>query len=122
MTINSRAKGARFERWVANWLKGFGLNARRGQQFSGGPDSPDVVGWPGVHIEAKAVERLNIDQAMSQAVGDAGTNLPLVIHKRNRGPVMVTYRLEDTERMGAAIATLVGRAVYPEEQGVCDDL
>src|SRR5207237_3420283 len=51
-----------------------GFAARRGQQFSGSPDSPDVVceqlGW--IHFEVKAVERLNVEQAMEQARKDAG--------------------------------------------------
>jgi Holliday junction resolvase len=42
--INSRAKGARAERECAKELERlFGCSARRGQQFSGSSDSPDVV-------------------------------------------------------------------------------
>ena len=41
--INSRAKGARYERELARYLDENGFPARRGQQFAGGSDSPDVV-------------------------------------------------------------------------------
>ena len=113
--INSRSKGARFEREVAKWLRDqFGLDARRGQQFAGGPDSPDVVGWRGVHIEAKHVERLNIEDAMVQSERDAGANVPVVIHKKNRTAAMLTVRLEDLERLGVCIANLRGQAIYPQ--------
>ena len=63
--INANRKGKAFERKVAHILSDNGFPARRGQQFAGSPDSPDVVSsdFP-FHIECKAVERLNIDNAM----------------------------------------------------------
>ena len=109
MTINSRSKGARFEREIAAWLRDtFGVEARRGQQFAGGPDSPDVIGWPGVHIEAKHVEKLNIEKAMRQAKRDSGGNLPVVIHRRNRTDTMLTVRLERLQDLAAAVVDLRG--------------
>ena len=42
MPINSRAKGAKGERELANKLKDYGYNTRRGQQFSG-LEGEDVV-------------------------------------------------------------------------------
>ena len=98
MPLNSRQKGARFERAVAQELRNWGYGARRGQQFSGSPDSPDVVSedFP-YQIEAKAVEKLNLDKAYKQAKDDAeGSNKPpVVIHKRNRGTLMITLSFED---------------------------
>jgi Holliday junction resolvase len=71
--VNSRNKGKRGERQWRDELRSHGYQARRGQQFSGSPDSPDVVcdGLPWIHFEVKAVERLNIEQAMEQARRDA---------------------------------------------------
>ena len=110
--MNSRNKGARFERELAAWLRDtFGVAARRGQQFAGGPDSPDVIGWPGVHIEAKHVERLNVEDAMLQAERDAGDAVPVVIHRRNRTAPMLTVRLDQIEQLAAAVASLRGRPV-----------
>ena len=72
--INSREKGARGERQWRDELRANGYAARRGQQFSGSPDSPDVVcedlAW--AHFEVKAVEKLNIYDAVEQALRDAG--------------------------------------------------
>ena len=96
MTINSRQKGARFERQLAGRLREYGFEARRGQQFSGANGDADVVGLPGVHIEAKAVERLNIHDAMDQARRDARENeFPAVFHKKNHTNILVTMDFED---------------------------
>jgi Holliday junction resolvase len=72
--MNSREKGKRGERQWRDELRANGYMARRGQQFAGSPDSPDVVcdelSW--LHFEVKAVERLNIEDAMDQARRDCG--------------------------------------------------
>ena len=94
--MNSKAKGGRGERELARVLQGYGYDAHRGMQFQGGPDSPDVTGLPGVHIECKRVERLNIMEAYQQAERDAqGLRIPAVFHRRNRGKWMVTLSLDD---------------------------
>lgn len=94
--INSRNKGAEGERKLANLLKSYGYDARRGQQYSGANGDADVVGLPGVHIECKRVERLNIDKAMEQSIGDARDNeLPVVMHRKNRKKWLVTMKLDD---------------------------
>ena len=58
--MNSRNKGAAGEREVAGILRGYGYKARRGQQYSGANGDADVVGLPGIHIEVKRREKLNI--------------------------------------------------------------
>lgn len=76
MPINSRQKGAAGEREIAKILReqyGY-TDAKRGCQFKGGPDSPDVNGVDGLHIEVKRVEKLNIEDAMQQSIRDAGEN------------------------------------------------
>ena len=94
---NSKAKGGRGEREWANVLRDAGLEAYRGQQFSGGVDSPDVVceSLPDVHFEVKRVERLNIHQAIEQAVRDCDWKVPVVAHRKNKKPWLVTMRAED---------------------------
>ena len=94
--MNSRAKGARGERQWRDELRANGYDARRGQQFSGSPDSPDVVcaALPWVHFEVKAVERLNIEDAVEQARRDCGGKVPLVAHKRNHRRWLVTMPAE----------------------------
>ena len=100
--MTSREKGKRGERQWRDELRANGYHARRGQQFSGSPDSPDVVceelDW--LHFEVKAVERLNIEDAMEQARRDAGASrtgqqkIPVVAHKRSFRPWLVTITAE----------------------------
>lgn len=80
-----------------NVLINAGFEARRGQQFSGGADSPDVIcpALGAYHFEVKRVEALQIGKAMAQAVGDAGHKTPIVAHKKNREGWLVTMRAED---------------------------
>ena len=96
MPINSRNKGARYEREVAAKLREHGYEAIRGCQFAGGQDSPDVRcdDFP-CHIEAKFVERLNILDAYKQSERDAGEKPPCVIHRKKNLPYsLITLRLE----------------------------
>lgn len=94
--INSREKGKRGEEELANYLKGKGYNARRGVQYSGASGDPDVIGLPGIHIECKRVEKLNLDSALVQSVRDARAGeIPVVIHRKNRQQWRITLRLCD---------------------------
>ncbi len=103
--MNSREKGKRGERQWRDELRANGYNARRGQQFCGSHDSPDVVcadlGW--IHFEVKAVEKLNIWDAMDQARQDtsvsANSKVPIVAHKRNFRPWLVTMEAETFFRL-----------------------
>lgn len=96
MAINSREKGARFERDLAGKLREYGYDCRRGQQYCGANGDADVIGLPGLHIEAKAVERLNLYDAMAQSKSDAREGeIPVVIHKRNYHNILLTMELSD---------------------------
>lgn len=98
----SKDKGKRGERMLAKELKRAGYeDARRGAQYAGkahgGDDAPDVLGLPGIHIECKFVEKLNLRDAMKQSKDDAaGTgDIPTVMHKKSREEWLVTMTLED---------------------------
>lgn len=108
--MNSRQKGAAGEREAGHVLTEIlGLPCRRGRQYQGSPDSPDVVGLPGLHLEVKRVEHLNLAAAMDQATHDAGgAEVPVVMHRRNRGPWMFTLRLADLPRLMVVISSLRG--------------
>lgn len=99
MTVNSKAKGARFERTLASKFREYGYSdARRTAQYCGNTgDASDVVGLDGIHIEAKHQERMQLYDWMAQAKRDAvGTgNLPTVFHKKNNAPILVTMELDD---------------------------
>lgn len=95
-TINSRDKGARYERELAADFRAEGYDARRGQQYCGTNGDADVIGLPYMHVEAKHVERLNIQDAMNQAIRDAKEGkIPVVFHRKNNTRTLVTMREED---------------------------
>lgn len=98
MAVNSKQKGARFERQLASRFREYGYNARRTAQYCGNTgDASDVVGLPGLHIEAKHQERMNLYEWVSQAKRDSeGTGrLPAVFHKKNNAEILVTMTLDD---------------------------
>lgn len=105
---NSRTKGAAGEREAAHALtEALGIPCRRGVQYQGSPDSPDVVGLAGLHLEVKRVEHLNMTAAIAQAIHDAGTQeIPVVMHRRNRAPWMLTLRLADLGNFMVVITKL----------------
>lgn len=96
MSINSKQKGAKGERELANKLKDYGYNCRRTQQFCGNTgQADDVEGLDYIHIECKRVERLNIDEAIEQAVRDTKDNkFPAAFHRKNRKDWLVTMQLD----------------------------
>ena len=91
---NPRAKGARGELEFAALLREFGYHtAKRGQQFKGGAESPDVDGVPGVHFEVKRTEALRLYDAVDQARRDAGGKaVPIVAHRCNGARHRTTCR------------------------------
>lgn len=92
MPINSRSKGARGERLWRDELRAEGFTARRGQQFSGSPDSPDVIceELKNLHMEVKFVQNLNLDKACEQAEKDSRGKRYIVAHKKNNKAWKVT--------------------------------
>lgn len=90
--MNSREKGKRGERELAEFLRGLGYDTRRGQQYSGANGDADVVGLPGIHIECKRTEKTAINDWLLQAIRDAGVEsvlqdrdiLPVVFHRQNK--------------------------------------
>ena len=99
MAINSKQKGARFERRLASLFREFGYtDSRRTAQYCGNTgDASDVVGLPGIHVEAKHQERMQLYEWMEQAKRDSkGTgNIPAVFHKKNNHEILVTLRFDD---------------------------
>ena len=94
---SSQRKGAEGERELAEKLREYGYDIERGGSLSFG-EVPDLTGLPGVHIECKRVERLNVSEAMSQAIRDSelfADGIPILFHRRNRQPWLVTMRLTD---------------------------
>lgn len=95
MPINSRQKGAAGEREIALALRELGYDVHRSAQYCGKNGDADVYGLPGIHIEVKRVERLNIQDAMDQSRRDARDGeIPVVMHRKNHTKWLVTMDLE----------------------------
>lgn len=109
--MNSKDKGKRGELLLARFLREHGYEARRTAQYCGSTgDAADVVGLPGLHIECKFVERLDVRKALWQAVRDAQAGrVPVVFHKRSREAWLVTLRGEDFMK------------IYPEWEAARED-
>lgn len=98
--MNSRIKGKAGELELSKKLRDYGYDARRGQQYCGANGDADVVGIPGLHIECKRVEKLNLDAAMEQSITDSRDGeIPVVIHRKNRKEWKVTLLLDDFIRI-----------------------
>lgn len=97
MAVNSRQKGKVGELEFAKFLREHGYaGARRGQQFKGGTDSPDVVGLDGFHTEVKRTEALRLYDALDQAKNDAGAGkVPVVAHRKNKERWVAILDMED---------------------------
>ncbi len=97
MSKMQQRKGRRGELEIVKIFQAHGIPAQPGQAVSFG-SVPDVVGIDGIHPEIKRVERLNVSEAMAQAVRDSEKfhdGAPTLFHRRNKSPWLVTMRLGD---------------------------
>lgn len=100
----SREKGKIGEREAAAEIgRIFNVQARRGQQFAGSPESPDVVGLPGVHVEVKRAEKQCFYDWLSQAGSECGPNVPIVVHRQNNQPWIAVVKLDDLPRLATQL-------------------
>lgn len=91
----SKDKGSRGERLLSAFLNSFGLHTHRGYVHCGQSDLVDLLG---VHVECKFVERLNVRQAMDQAIKEAEKRkdgMPTVFWKVSRKPWLTIMLTED---------------------------
>jgi Holliday junction resolvase len=104
--INSKQKGKRYELEVARYFRELGFDkARRSVQYNGQTEEgqADIVGVPFLHIECKHKEKLNIEEAMQQALRDKQASkknrIPVVIHRKNGKKSKVTMTLDDFTKL-----------------------
>lgn len=98
MGMRSKRKGAVAELELAKLLCAAGFSAHRGRQYHGGPDSPDIrcSALPSIHFESKRAERINIYDALDQAMRDKGAEqIAVVAHRRNHSQWLAVLRLAD---------------------------
>jgi len=123
MGRTSRNKGKRSEREAAALIKRWGFDARRSRQYSGSPDSPDVVTTiPGVHIEVANRERHDVWGKMEQAQADGGDALPLLLLKRNGKPWLAVVLAEHVPAVASRLcpAPLCRGRSRPENELQCE--
>ena len=98
--INSKKKGKKGELYVVNKFKEYGYNCNRTAQFKGNTGrADDIEGIDYIHCEVKFVEKLNLEEAMNQAIRDSLESnreaFPTVFHKKNYKDLLVTMRFDD---------------------------
>lgn len=101
-----RERGKRGEREARDvWNRLFGTDVRRSQQFCGASDeSDDLVGQPGVSLEVKRRNRLNVAEAVEKASDDAAPGrIPVVLHRADHKPWLVTLRLDDLPQLAVTL-------------------
>lgn len=116
-----RNKGKSGEQEIARELRRLGFtDARRGVQFQGGPDSPDVCGVEGLHLEVKRTEQLSLYAAMEQAMSEAAVgDVPIVLHRRNRRPWLCVLHLDHAVSFSCRLLRALGyRVIAPGEDSV----
>lgn len=94
---SSQRKGRTAELELSRILQSYGYPVEAGRSQSYG-EEPDLSGLPGIHIEVKRRENVNLSAALAQTRRDAerfGEGLPAVFHRRNREPWRVTMELPD---------------------------
>lgn len=116
--MNSNAKGKRGELELAAALREH-LNiqdARRGQQYCGANGDADVVGWPGVHLEAKRYKRHSCLDFWRQAQNDSNRDdVPVVALRENGDPDQyLLVRLRDLPELCKRVAAIDGKPIHPD--------
>lgn len=99
---SSREKGKRVERKFVHFLRSEGFIADRGQQFRGGPFSPDV-NWDGpvpIHWEVKGSSRPRHHAALLQAEKDCRDgHIPVAACKKDGEAWTLTFFATDFLRI-----------------------
>ena len=113
-----REKCKRGEREAAAELASLlGVAGRRGVQYHGGPDSPDVVlDGVAIHVEAKRTERLSLYAALAQAEQDAPQDaVPIVWHRANGRDSVVVVSTARLVELAREVCRVCGGAGTPGE-------
>ena len=118
----SKQKGDRYERDLAEYFnEQCGISSHRTPLSGGGRKEAlaDLIGTPGIAIEAKRVEKINLTEFMQQAVRNCGNDLPVVITRRNKQSMENSYvfmRLHEWMALYRAFLTQQGYGPRPTEE------
>jgi hypothetical protein len=105
MGAMSKRKGKRGELEAAAEIRRIlKVDASRGRQYCGSDDAPDIrTAIAEVHFEVKRTEALRLQEALDQAIRDAGEKIPVVLHRANNRPWLAIVRLEDLPRLAVQL-------------------
>lgn len=96
MSKASRDKGAQFERDVQDLARAHGFTTARRAFASGAQGGPDLTGIPGVAIECKRQERVNLPAWWRQTVEGADVGeTPVLALRWSRGPALAVLELDE---------------------------
>ncbi len=103
--VNSRRKGKTGELDACKAIKEcLGVDARRGVQYCGTPDSPDIVtSLEGVHFEVKRTEKVSLWEWIDQATKEAGDKIPVVLHRKSRREWVAVVPLKFLPQLAALL-------------------
>lgn len=92
----SRDKGAQFERDVQDMARAHGFRAARRAFASGAQGGADLTGIPGVALECKRAERIELRSWWQQTANaaDAGET-PVLALRWSRGPALAVLELDE---------------------------
>jgi len=105
MGLRSRNKGKRGEREAAAEIsRVLRTEARRGCQYNGSDESPDIItDIENLHFEVKRSEVFRLYDALDQAMRDANSRIPVVLHRSNRRPWVAIVRLDDLPQLAVTV-------------------
>lgn len=103
MACNSRKKGSRGELEAAHELNAVlpGAQARRAQQYSGTEGTSDLIapGIPGLWLEVKRRQSLNLQRVIEESLGNCGQLAPVVLHRKDNAEWLITFRVSDIPKV-----------------------
>lgn len=116
----AKAKGDKYERELSAYFNSeCGINSHRTPLSGGGRKEAlaDLLGTPGIAIEAKRTEKVQLADFMTQAVKNCGADLPVVITRKNQQAIEDSYVfMQLKEWMDLYRAFLVQQGYTPSGQ------
>ena len=109
MPINSKQKGKRGELEACKALETIlNISHMRSVQYCGRAGDADIVGLKGVHFEVKRLEKMNLYEALSQAIDDAKNDeVPVVMHRKNKKDWVLVLKAENMVDFARAVCKAV---------------
>ena len=111
MGAMSRRKGAAGELELAKFLEGI-LGVPASRSARNGVDQAEDIHHeiPGLHIECKRVETINVHKALAQAeVASEGKKIPTVWFRRNRGEWILAVPAKHLPILARLVAGVLDR-------------